>query len=425
MRPRNKFEQIVAASNEKLPAIDEKAIEWAIKTQVKHLAFRTSKKITTCGDCGSKFHYKGKRKYVLCPHCGKKHFIMDTLKRTSKDSAYFSVLDTIDDMQVQRVFLLDVYFKKGKCLSSYNSEVCRLWLDSTGKKTAITGLKRTMGYYLDSFDWNSEIELRRFSDVISTISDCSFYPKIKILPQLNRNGMSKIFNNCHPFFLMQLILTNSKIETIAKAKDSKAIRFFVQHPEAIDKCWDSYKVAKRNGYVVSDYSLWTDLIYMLNRCGKDVHSPRYVCPNDLQEEHDYWMNKIQAINDKERRIKELIRAKEDERSFYEEKSRYFGIVITDDDLVISVLDSIEAYLDEGNEMHHCVFSCGYYKSKDSLILSAHDRNGQRIETVEYSLKLNKVVQCYGKFNKPTTMHDRIINLVNSNSERFVKAKASA
>ena len=416
---------MVAASNEKLPAIDEKAIEWAIKTQVQHPAFRTSKKVTTCGDCGSKFHYKEKGKYVLCPHCGKKLFIMDTLRRTSKDSVYFSVLDTIDDMQVQRVFLLDVYFKKGQCLSSFNAEVCRLWLDSTGKKTAVTGLKRTIGYYLDSFDWNSEIELRRFSDVISTISDCSFYPKIKILPQLKRNGMSKNLNNCHPFFLMQLILTNSKIETIAKAKDSKAIRFFVQHPEAIDKCWDSYKIAKRNGYVVSDYSLWTDLINMLNRCGKDVHSPRYVCPNDLQEEHDYWMNKIQAINDKERRIKELSRAKEDERSFYEEKSRYFGIVISDDDLVISVLDSIEAYLDEGNEMHHCVFSCGYYKSKDSIILSAHDRNGQRIETVEYSLKLNKVVQCYGKFNKPTPMHDRIINLVNSNSERFVKAKASA
>ncbi len=47
------------------------------------------------------------------------------------------------------------------------------------------------------------------------------------------------------------------------------------------------------------------------------------------------------------------------------------ITITDKDLVISVLDSLEAFQAEGNALHHCVFQCEYYAKADSLILSAH------------------------------------------------------
>ena len=68
MKPRNKFERLVAASNGELTAIGSKAVKWAIGNVVKHITFRTSGHKCTCGDCGEKFDYKGKGKYVRCPH---------------------------------------------------------------------------------------------------------------------------------------------------------------------------------------------------------------------------------------------------------------------------------------------------------------------------------------------------------------------
>ena len=122
---------------------------------------------------------------------------------------------------------------------------------------------------------------------------------------------------------------------------------------------------------------------------------------------------------------ELARAKKSEAEFIENKARFFGIAFADKDIEVSVLDTLEAYQAEGEAMHHCVFSSAYYNRKDSIILSAHDLDGNRIETVEFSLTQNKVVQSRGVCNKNTEHHDRIVNLVNANAHRFRKAMATA
>lgn len=97
-------------------------------------------------------------------------------------------------------------------------------------------------------------------------------------------------------------------------------------------------------------------------------------------------------------------------------------MISDDDIEISVLDSLEAYREEGNKMKHCVFQCEYYAKTDSVILSAHDHSGNRIETVEFSLSQGKVVQSRGVCNSNTEYHERIIRLVNENAYRFMEAR---
>ena len=85
-------------------------------------------------------------------------------------SSYFSTLEVKDEIQVQRVFLLTTIYKKGKHMEIICNEVCRLWLNDKGK-TAFTSLRRTLGYYQDSFDWTSSIELRKETDVHWIISD--------------------------------------------------------------------------------------------------------------------------------------------------------------------------------------------------------------------------------------------------------------
>ena len=67
----------------------------------------------------------------------------------------------------------------------------------------------------------------------------------------------------------------------------------------------------------------------------------------------------------------------------------------------------------------------YYAKSDSVILSAHDLSGKRIETVEFSIKQGKVIQSRGVCNSNTEFHDRIIKLVNDNAYRFLEAKPTS
>lgn len=77
--------------------------------------------------------------------------------------------------------------------------------------------------------------------------------------------------------------------------------------------------------------------------------------------------------------------------------------------------------DEGEAMHHCVHKMGYYKKENSLILSAKDKKGKRIETIEIDLKTFRVVQSRGVNNDNTPKHDEIIRLVNNNMDLIRKA----
>ncbi len=75
-------------------------------------------------------------------------------------------------------------------------------------------------------------------------------------------------------------------------------------------------------------------------------------------------------------------------------------------------------------MHHCVYDREYYKKPESLILSARDRGGNQLETVEVSLRTFTVVQSRGLQNHPTTAHAEIVRLVEDNMNLIRKAKAT-
>ena len=422
MRPRTKFEKAVAVSNEGLAAISSKAVDRAVRNVVEHIVFRTLGHKCTCGDCGEKFDYKGKGKHIRCPHCGHNLQVEDTLVRNKMMKSYFSTLEVKDGMQVQRVFLLTATYKKGKPMRTFSVEVCRLWLNDKGK-TALTSLRRTLGYYQDCFDRTSSIELRRMQDVHWIISDVYVYPHYSVIPTLRRNGMKGKLLDCHPMRLAKALLSDHRIETMMKAKDHKAVAYFLTHPFDLDRCWQSYKVAARQHYKINDYGTWCDTIRLLDKCGKDIHNTKYICPKDLKVEHNYWVKKSTVMEERRRNIERMRKAKEYEADFYRKKSCFFGIVISDNDLEISVLNSLEAYMEEGEKLHHCVFQCEYYAKTDTIILSAHDRQGNRIETVEVSLTHGKVVQSRGVCNSNTVYHDRIVELVNANVHLFLEARS--
>ena len=340
MKPRNRFEKAVTASNMKLSTVSPKAIEWALGNIIAHIAFHTSGHNYTCGDCGAKFDHRGKGKSVCCPHCGHRLQVKDTLKRKKVQSAYFSSLEVVDGLQVQRVFLLRAVCRKGMKLETSCMEVCRLWLNAGGRM-AVTSRARTLGWYVDSFNWCTGIDLKLLSEVHWVISDTYVYPRYKVLPELRRNGMKgRLPDDCHPARLMKALLTDSRIEMMMKSRYLQAVDYFVSRPLDLDTYWQSYKVAARRHYRPSDYGLWCDTVRLLEQCGKDIHNAKYICPKDLKTAHDHWLDKRNKAEEKRRTQDQIAKTKAKEADFYKEKPRYFGIVISDNDIEISVLDSI-------------------------------------------------------------------------------------
>jgi hypothetical protein len=68
-------------------------------------------------------------------------------------------------------------------------------------------------------------------------------------------------------------------------------------------------------------------------------------------------------------------------------------------------------------MHHCVYENAYYSHRDhpySLILSARDNGGNRLETIEVNIKRWSIVQSRALLNGQTPQHQDIIDLVNRN-----------
>lgn len=179
--------------------------------------------------------------------------------------------------------------------------------------------------------------------------------------------------------------------------------------------------------------MYVDYISALVYLGKDTHNPFYVCPDNLLQAHDKYVAKVEAekkrIREEERRKKAL---KDNER-YIKDKQKFFGIFLSDGELTGEVLKSVDEFIKEGEAMHNCVFACGYYNRKNSLIFSVRDKDGKRVETVEFDLVSGKVIQAYGCCNKISKQHKQVLQLVNSsaaliesyNNNNKIKIKAAA
>lgn len=364
----------------------------------------------------------------LCPECGTRIEIKDTKERVIRDKSYFNVITTMEGYQVVRMFLMIVEMHKGMKANPAYLEIGSYWIDSNGK-TTVVGLQRTLGHYIDCFAFGSPLEIRRDNEAFQRISDEWVYPRIKVTDTIKRNGFKGSCHYIHPVTMFQELLTNSKAETLMKANEIELLRYLCARPTNkayIDTYWNTIKIANRNGYKVKDSQMWMDYIKMLERCGKDILSPKYICPTNLKEEHDRYMRKVHILEDRKKRAEDIRKAQEREASFKEQKEKFFGIRINDGEIEVKVLESVEEYRQEAESQHICLFSAAYDQREDSLIFSARidGRIIETIETIEVDLRTLRVVQSRGVCNKNTAYHDRIINLINANAH-LIKERITA
>lgn len=425
MKAKTKLQQRVYSLSQRLAPISERQKEWAFQHCFDHYGRRTKKGTASCLECGYEWFDKTlKPGPAVCLHCGRTIEIIETRKRRFKrDEAYYCILTTCGGCQVIRFFDLYVTRHVGREAWYGCQEVVQLWITPAGKVVSIARLRPMLSWYRDSWNWSSPLEVRPYK-MCYDITPGFIYPRKSVIPALRRNGFCGDLHGISPLRLFLALLDNCRAETLLKAGQYPMLAHEIRSHVCSDaRYWPSVRICMRQGYLIPDASMWCDYIDLLRYFNKDVLSARYVCPADLEAEHDRFERKKRERLKKEEFQRKLCQAQEAEVNFRELKSRFFGISFADDTICVRVLESVAEYVQEGELMHHCVYASAYYSRPDSLILTAQIGE-EHIETVEVSLKTFQVVQSRGVCNKPTEYHDRIVNLVERNMD-LIRRRMSA
>ena len=422
MQPRNLKEKHIVELNGRLRPLTTPQMNWALNSTINHYGYRLKSGMCTCMKCGHEW-LETRNGICLCPECGTRIEIKDTKERVIRDKSYFNVITTIEDYQVVRMFLMIVEMRKGMKANPAYLEIGSYWIDSNGKITVV-GLQRTLGHYIDCFAFGSPLEIRRDNEAFQRISDEWVYPRIKVTDTIKRNGFKGSCHYIHPVTMFQELLTNSKAETLMKANEIELLRYLCARPTNkayIDTYWNTIKIANRNGYKVKDSQMWMDYIKMLERCGKDILSPKYICPANLKEAHDEYIDKVNRLRQKEQREKERQQAIEDKARFEELKSRYFGMAMTDGEIEIHSIDTIDDYYEIGQRQSICCGSAKYFLKEDTLTLTAYIGNKQ-IATLEISLDDCHIIQCRAFANQVCEYTEQIAGIINANKKMIAERK---
>lgn len=439
MRPRTKLQREVAGLFPKLPDLTGAQKEWLLKKCHLMKGFHCAGQ-TWCVNCG---HVDGsptvfekgvkELKNYVCPHCGATLTVERSSKRKYEDRQYATIITTFGGWQVFRHFHLRYYSMKGEETRVWYAEVVQEWLNANGKIVNVALPQRGLGGGSDPWNFHEKLEIREDSR-LSYYGDkyvvwTNFiYPQVRVLPILRRNGFTKEAADVAmpPSVLAKKLLYDNECEYLIKTKQYGLAHILkYRRDTTITTYRHAINIVIRNGYRIKDATMWLDYLDLLEYFHLDTHNSHYVCPKNLQKEHDNLTRRKKRIEEKRRLEQRIKEAAKWEKEYAKMKGAYFGICFGNEHIQISVITSVAAIAEEGEKMHHCVYQAGYYKRKDSLILTARDSAGNRLETIELSLRTFEIVQSRGLQNKPTPFHDDIIKLVQDNIGLIQKAKNAA
>lgn len=426
MRPRNKREIEVTKLSEMLHKglASAESREYAID-QCFDKDGVICKGETTCLCCGATFKSNGEEMQT-CPHCGREIKTKKSRIQHYETRAYFCEMYAFGGYEVVKTFMVVKLWYKGKETRYDFHEVMQDWYDENAKRTTIALPRCGLNWYCDVWRYNEEMSIKRDTECYAyNICPMATYTD-SITQTLRRNGFAGDTHNISPRKIIAGLLGNSRFETLWKAGQYSIAGSDMCY---LEYYWAQIKIAMRHNYTIEDYKYWCDYLDMARNIGRDIHNPQVVCPVDIKQAHDIVL-KINKKREEKKRMEEarqrLIReaqeAKRDAENFIKNKGMYLGITFGNKDIVVTVLDSIDAYIEEGAKMHHCVFQCKYYNKNNSLILSAKDINGNRLATIELSLIDWNILQCRGVGNSRPSQYDEIVSLVNNNIGQFQQAK---
>lgn len=425
MKPKTKLQHRVVSLSEKLPPITDKQMEYGIEKGLVNCYYK-SRKTFYCLECGHSWK-ENLSNLILdvtgctCPECGK------DLQRSNNNSCYYGIMTTKEEFQVLRIFWIEKKYTKGHPAYNLTVEVMQHWIDANGNVTTMSKNVNALSRYFDQWILSSDLEVRpkQFQNCPRyTIKPFVIYPIRKVLPELKRNGFSGYFHGFVPQKLFSLLLREPKAETLIKAGQDSILAFLDYKSDEVFRYWPSVKICLRNRYYVTDAAMYFDYLHLLEHFGRDLKNAHYVCPDNLRKAHDRLVEKKAERERKKSLEEKRLRMEQDNAEYQKQKGSFFGLSFKSGNITVEPLKSVQEFDIEGDMLKHCVFQGNYYKNENSLVFSAQV-NGERTETVEFSLKNLQVVQCYGLKNKETEYHEQIVSLVNQNAPKIRKIMQKA
>lgn len=434
MKPRNKLERQVVELSGKLPAITDIQKEWAKEHIFEHLAYKC-KNALWCSECGKTWVDTSNSELgttilgdkTECPYCHHRLNVKVSRKQKIHEEVCMSVLQVKGGFQVVRHILCWKNARKeASSVSYFFNEMIQEWIGKDGKRTIIA---RSMNMGGNGWAYSSPLSIKGeygssywnyHGDLYAIHGE--LYPRKELLPELKKRGLNRRFPDVAPSKLIRNLLEGSNDAELCLKTGQISMLKHMYKKGSYQLCYKpSFNICNRNHYIIKDASMWEDYMYLLSYFGKDMHNAHYVCPKNLKVAHDRLLKKKKAIEAKQRqerdRIEAILKRKKlikDIGSFYERMEKFFGMKITDGNIVICPLESITQFYQEGKAMHHCVYQNGYYNKPECLILSAKDTEGKRIETIEVNLKTMDIVQSRAVCNGVSEYHDQIVKLVKKN-----------
>lgn len=429
MRPRNALERRVDKLAASVKDLTPAQREWGLSHIIPHRCiYRTRSHKCTCVNCGYTWKEDTPKR---CPHCGARLTLeKDTRQRRFVERKYYGIVQKVREFTVIRTFLIYDNRKLGEQPYTTFTELFQHWIGEDGSDTIRARNIAMFPYYRECpFSLCSDLSIKDDRTPYGYRKDCyhftpdGVYPRMKHFEILSRNGFKGDFLGFNPEDVFCCLLTDNRFETLWKCERYDIAKYYIYKDKGrVISRWKQVLQLHRTGYVVRSLGIWLDYLDLLEYFHKDVNSPKYLFPEDLDAEHDRLMEKKREILERE----ELERRKREEKeklAILASKSPYFGITFGNSRIFVMVLKTLEDYKREGDLQHHCVYTNSYYGKKDSLVLSARmkDAPDKPVETVEISLKTGKILQCFGACNRFTEHHEEIKKLVNKHSYKFIRS----
>ena len=287
MKPRTPIQQEVARLSERLPKLTATQRAYAFRHCFKHYAIKRADGTNICTECGHSWRSEHDLADTVCgctcPHCGMKLEALRTRKSVFSENEYFCIITTCKQYQVIRFFFVKSRYKAGQAAEYSIYEVVQRWISPKGTTVTVARLRGMSILYYDLWAEYSDMEVRKNNKLRAyDINPVCTYPRQRFIPELKRNGFNGEYHNILPYDLFTAILSDSRAETLLKAGQYPMLRHYIRSSFDIERYWASIKICIRNGYTISDGSMWRDTIDLLRHFGKDTNSPKYVCPSDLK-----------------------------------------------------------------------------------------------------------------------------------------------
>lgn len=148
------------------------------------------------------------------------------------------MITTCKGYQVIRVAQVRCESRKGEPMHFYCHEVVQRWISPDGKVTDLALLRGFAFYYCDVWALCSAMEIRPHNSLYDDVVARSYaYPKMRILPQLKRNGFKGDFHGISPVRLFKALLSDPRIETLMKGGEIEVMKHFLFNTHTADECW--------------------------------------------------------------------------------------------------------------------------------------------------------------------------------------------